>query len=154
AYTLQNSPVALAGVGLAASAAQLVLTLPGGAVSDRLPRRTVMLVSDVARGLALALVAAAGFAGSLQLWHLWAAAAVIGAGAAFASPAFDAVVPELVAEEHLNHANGLDQVLRPVTLRLLGPAVGGMLVAGVGASGAFAVDAASFALSALFLARM
>ena len=53
AYSLQDSPMALAGVGLAASLSQLALSLVGGAVSDRLSRRTVLLLSDVARGTAL-----------------------------------------------------------------------------------------------------
>jgi MFS family permease len=96
AYSLQDSPMALAGVGVAASLSQLTLTLVGGAVSDRLSRRTVLMMSDLARGAALVVLAQAGWAGQLQLWHLWIAAAVIGAGAAFASPAFDALVPELV----------------------------------------------------------
>lgn len=148
AYSLQDSPMALAGVGLAASLSQLTLTLVGGAVTDRLSRRTVLLVSDVARGTALVVLAQAGWAGQLQLWHLWVAAVVIGAGAAFASPAFDAFVPELVAATRLQHANGLDQVLRPLTLRLCGPAAGGVLVALVGAPGAFLADALTFAISA------
>jgi MFS family permease len=106
------------------------------------------------RGGALALVSVVGWAGHLQLWHLCAAAVVIGAGTAFSFPAFDAIVPELVGEEDLQHANGLDQFLRPVTLRLLGPALGGLLVAGVGTSGAFAADAASFVLSAWCISRI
>jgi MFS family permease len=148
AYTLRNSPLALAGVGMAAALSQLTLALLGGAVSDRLPRRTVLVLSDAVRGAALALLAVASWAGHLLLWHLWAAAAVVGAGAAFASPAFDAIVPELVPPAQLQHANGLDQVLRPITLRLLGPAAGGVLVATVGAPGAFLLDALSFAVSA------
>ncbi|MDB5067697.1 MAG: major facilitator superfamily protein [Chloroflexi bacterium] len=154
AYSLQNSPMALAGVGLAASLSQLTLTLLGGAVSDRLSRRTVLLLSDVARGTALVVLAQAGWAGQLQLWHLWVAAVVIGAGAAFASPAFDALVPELVATRSLHHANGLDQVLRPLTLRLCGPAAGGVLVALAGAPGAFLADAVTFATSAACVWRI
>jgi MFS family permease len=154
AYTLRNSPVALAGVGMAATLSQLALVLLGGAVSDRLPRRTVLVTGDAVRGAALALLAVAGWAGHLRLWHLWAAAAVVGAGAAFSSPAFDAIVPELVPPGQLQHANGLDQVLRPLTLRLLGPAAGGALVAALGTSGAFLLDACSFAVSAWCVQRI
>jgi MFS family permease len=154
AYSLRNSPVALAGVGMAATLSQLTLALLGGAVSDRLPRRTVLLTSDAVRAAALALLAVACWAGHLRLWHLWAAAAVVGGGAAFASPAFDAIVPELVPPARLQQANGLDQVLRPLSLRLLGPAAGGILVATVGASGSFLLDAGSFAVSAWCLGRI
>jgi MFS family permease len=154
AYSLQNSPMALAGVGLAASVSRLTLTLVGGAVSDRLSRRVVLMLSDVTRGAALVVLAQAGWAGQLQLWHLWVAAVVIGAGTAFASPAFDALVPELVTARCLQHANGLDQVLRPLTLHLCGPALGGVLVALVGAPGAFLVDAFTFAMSAACVWRI
>jgi hypothetical protein len=154
AYAVDDHPSALAAVGLAASLPQLALLLVGGAVSDRLSRKTVLIVSDIARGAALALLAVQGWTGHLRLWQLCAAAAVIGAGTAFAAPAFDAIVPDLVSEEHLQQANGLDQVLRPVTLWLLGPALGGLLVAAAGASSAFAVDAGTFAVSAWCVSRI
>jgi MFS family permease len=154
AYAVDNHPSALAAVGISASLPQLALLLVGGALSDRLSRKSVLVVSDLARGTALALVAAQGWTGHLKLWHLCAAAAVIGAGTAFAAPAFDAIVPDVVSEEHLQPANGLDQVLRPVTLWLVGPALGGLLVAVAGASTAFAIDAATFAFSAWCLSRL
>jgi MFS family permease len=154
AYALDNRPSALALVGVFAAAPQVLLLLVGGVISDRIPRRTILVTSDLARGAALALLAVIGWSGALQLWHLCIAAIVIGAGAAFAAPAFDAIVPELVAEEELQHANGLDQFLRPVALRLIGPALGGVLVAVAGSSGAFAIDAASFVFSAWCLSRI
>jgi hypothetical protein len=154
AYAVDNHPSALAAVGVSVAAPQLVLLLVGGALSDRLPRQVILVVSDLARGAALAALAVQGWTGELRLWHLCAAGVVIGAGTAFASPAFDAIVPELVAEEDLQQANGLDQFLRPVTLRLLGPAIGGFLVGAVGASSAFAIDACSFVFSAWCLSRI
>jgi MFS family permease len=154
AYAVDNHPSALAAVGLSASLPQLALLLVGGAASDRLSRKSVLMVSDMARGAALAWLAVEGWTGHMRLWQLCAAAAVIGAGTAFAAPAFDAIVPDLVNEEHLQQANGLDQVLRPITLWLVGPALGGLLVAATGASSAFAVDAATFAFSAWCLSRL
>jgi hypothetical protein len=154
AYALDNRPSALALVGVFAAAPQVLLLLVGGVISDRIPRRTILVASDIARSAALALLAVVGWLGALHLWHLCVAAIVIGAGAAFAAPAFDAIVPELVAEEELQHANGLDQFLRPVALRLIGPALGGVLVAAAGSSGAFAIDAASFVFSAWCLSRI
>jgi MFS family permease len=154
AYAVDNHPSALAAVGVSVAAPQLILLLVGGALSDRLPRRVILVVSDLARGAALALLSLQGWTGHIRLWHLCAAGAVIGAGTAFAAPAFDAIVPELVSEHDLQQANGLDQFLRPVTLRLLGPALGGFLVAAVGASSAFAVDACSFLVSAWCVSRI
>jgi MFS family permease len=154
AYRIDDRPSALAGVGLAASAPQVVLLLFGGAVSDRLPRRLVLVVADVARAVAVGGLAALGSFGELRLWELWAVAFVIGAATAFAAPAFDAIVPTLVPKERLMEANGLDQFLRPAALQLIGPALGGLLIATVGSSGAFAADAFSFVFSALCVGRL
>jgi len=71
-----------------------------------------------------------------------------GTGAAFFAPAFDAIVPELVPAEHLAQANALEQIVRPLAMRLAGPAIGGMLVGAFGAGTAFGLDAASFLVSA------
>ena len=79
---------------------------------------------------------------------------VIGAATAFAAPAFDAIVPALVPAERLMEANGLDQFLRPAALQLIGPALGGLLLAAVGTPGAFVADAVSFVFSACCLIRL
>jgi MFS family permease len=154
AYRIDDRPSALAGVGLATSAPQVALLLLGGAVSDRLPRRTVLIAADAARAVAVGGLAVLGSFGHLRLWELWAAAFVIGAATAFAAPAFDAIVPELVPKERLMEANGLDQFLRPAALQLLGPALGGLLLAVVGNAGAFGMDALSFVFSAGCVARL
>jgi DHA3 family tetracycline resistance protein-like MFS transporter len=86
--------------------------------------------------------------GTLELWHMFGLVALYGAGTAFFGPAFDAIVPSLLPESQLAQANSLDQFVRPIAFRLAGPAIGGWLVAGLGVGTAFAVDAASFALSA------
>jgi DHA3 family tetracycline resistance protein-like MFS transporter len=76
-------------------------------------------------------------------------------GTAFFTPAFEAIVPDLVPAADLAAANSLDQFVRPITLRLAGPALGGALVAAVGTGAAFTVDALSFLISAgaVFLMR-
>jgi hypothetical protein len=79
---------------------------------------------------------------------------VYGTGAAFFAPAFDAIVPELIPAEHLAQANALEQIVRPIALRLAGPALGGVLVGALGAGTAFALDAASFLVSAAALLAM
>ena len=67
--------------------------------------------------------------GLLELWHMVALVAVYGAGAAFFNPAFDAIVPDVLPADELAQANALDQFVRPLALRLAGPALGGVLVA-------------------------
>ena len=117
-YQLSNTPGALSLVGVAISAPQVAFLLLGGAVSDRMDRRRVMLASDVVRGLALLALGALTVSGGLHLAHLYALGAIYGAATAFFGPAHDAVVPELVPGELLIQANSLDQFARPLALAL------------------------------------
>lgn len=155
-YQLSDAPTALAMVGIAMAVPQIALLLLGGVVSDRLDRRKVMMAADVIRGAALALLGVLSIYGSLQLWHVMLTAAVFGAGTAFFGPAFDAIVPELVPDELLPQANALDQFVRPAAWRMLGPAIGGFLIAAFGdrAGGAFLVDALTFVASVACLLAM
>lgn len=153
-YELSNVPTALGITMMAMSIPHILLLLLGGAVSDRFERRRVMLAADVIRGLALVVLGVLSLSGRLQLWHVTAIVACYGAGTAFFGPAFDALVPELVPEELLPQANSLDQLVRPIAARLIGPALGGWIVAGFGVGWAFIVDAASFAVSVALLMHL
>ena len=153
-YELSNAPAALAAVGFAMTLPQVVLLLFGGVVCDRLDRRRVMISADIIRALAIAGIAALSLTGALGLGSMIALVAVYGAGTAFFGPAFDAIVPDLVPAGQLTEANSLDQFVRPATLRLAGPALGGLLVTATGTGWAFALNAATFAVSACFLLAM
>jgi MFS family permease len=147
-YDIHNDPVALSLVGLAWTGGMTAFLLTGGIISDRVERRRVLIAADIARAAVLAVTGALSLAGVLEIWHLVALAVLYGAGEAFFGPAFGALVPEIVAPHHLVQANSLDQLVRQAAERLFGPAVGGLVVAGVGAGGAFLVDAGTFAISA------
>jgi MFS family permease len=153
-YALSNAPTALALVGIAMTVPTIAFLLLGGVVSDRADRRRVMLAADVARGIAVGLLALLSLTGVLVLWHVVALVALYGAGAAFFGPAFDAIVPDVLPAAELPQANALDQFVRPVALRLAGPALGGLLIDAVGVGTAFAFDAASFAISVIALVCM
>jgi MFS family permease len=153
-YALSNAPAALALVGVSMTVPTIVFLLLGGVISDRLDRRRIMLGADLARGLAVGLMAVLSLTGALELWHIAALVAVYGAGQAFFSPAFDAIVPEVLPADELAQANALDQFVRPIALRLAGPAIGGLLIEALGSGAAFALDAASFGVSALALLAM
>jgi MFS family permease len=153
-YALSGAPTAMAMVGLAMTVPTVGFLLLGGVVSDRFDRRRVMMAADVARALAVGALAALALTGSLELWHMVALVAVYGVGTAFFGPSFDAIVPDLLPPSELARANALDQFIRPIALRLAGPAVGGVLIDTVGVGTAFALDAASFAVSAGALLAM
>src|SRR5438270_5515739 len=122
----------------------IAFLLVGGVVSDRYDRRLVMAWADGLRAVAVAGIAALVLAGSLRFWELVALVAVYGIGTAFFTPAFDASLPDLLPRSELPAANAVDQFVRPIELRLIGPVMGGALV-GASAGLAFALDAASFA---------
>jgi len=153
AYSLWNAPLALALVGIGMTVPTILFLVPGGVVGDRLDRRVVMLVADLVRAGAVGVIAALAVSGSLLFWELVALVAVYGAASAFFIPAFDAIVPDLLPADALAAANALDQFVRPIALRLAGPALGGALVA-LGTGVAFTVDAGSFAASALAVSLM
>jgi MFS family permease len=153
-YALSNAPTALALVGIAMTVPTIAFLLVGGALSDRFDRRRLMLAADAVRGLAVGLIAVLSLTGALELWHMVMLVGVYGAGTAFFTPAFDAIVPDVLPAEELPQANSLDQFVRPLALRLAGPALGGVLIEVVGVGSAFALDAASFAVSALALMFM
>ncbi len=154
AYSLAPRPQSLALLGVCATVPQLLALLGSGLLSDRCDRRRILLYADLLRFLAVSAVAGVVLAGEVQMWHLLVLSVVYGVGAGVAAPAFDAFVPDLVPEQDLEQANALEQFLRPAMLRLAGPAVGGVLIAGLGAGTGFAVDAISFLLSAGCLARI
>jgi len=145
-YSLWNDPASLSIVGIGMTIPTILFLLVGGIVSDRYDRRLVMVCADTGRALAVGVLAVLVLTGRLRFWELVALAALYGVGTAFFTPAFEAIVPDLVPPAHLPSANSLDQLVRPIALRLAGPVLGGALVV-VGTGMAFVVDAVSFAAS-------
>ena len=128
------------------SIAQLLTTLYGGALVDRVPRRRVLLTTDFLSALAVGVVAALGLTGNLRLWEIYAMSAFFGATFSFYQPALSAIMPELVPTEVLVPGNAL-RALSGRSARVLGPLLGGVVVAATGPSAAFTIDAASFLFS-------
>jgi DHA3 family tetracycline resistance protein-like MFS transporter len=145
-YSLWNAPAALSIVSIGMTLPMILFLLAGGVVSDRYNRRAVMACADAVRAVVVGAIAVLVLAGGLRFWELVVLVAVYSVGSAFFIPAFDAIVPELLPPDDLPGANALDQLVRPVALRLLGPVLGGVLVA-ASAGIAFLVDAVSFAAS-------
>jgi DHA3 family tetracycline resistance protein-like MFS transporter len=154
AYTLSNAPTALSLLGIAMTVPLISLLLFGGVVSDRHGRRKVMLTADLVRAALLTLLAALAASGTLRLWQMMVIVAIYGGAQAFFDPASDAILPELVPDAQLGEANALEQVVRPLALRLAGPAIGGVLVGVLGLGAAFLADAATFVVSAATLWSM
>lgn len=153
-YELFGVPAAMSAVGVSLSVPQVVTLLFGGVISDRYDPRRIMLVSDVLRGLIMAGLAVLSVTGSLTLPLMLLLTAIYGAAAGFFGPAFDSLVPRLIPSSDLVAANALDQFVRPAGLQIVGPMIGGAVIAVAGPGWAFAIDAATFAFSAVCLLLM
>jgi predicted MFS family arabinose efflux permease len=129
-----------------------VLIPVGGVLADKAGARTVMLVADTVRCVLVAALAVLAARHAASLAALGPIAACIGAGEGLFIPASVAIMPSLLEERQLAAGNAISNATMQVG-SLVGPAIGGVLVAVTGASTwAFAIDAASFAVSAVTLA--
>ena len=153
ALEVGHSARAVGFVLAATYAPNLLFILAGGVWADRLPRVRVMVGADVIRGAAQATTAILLFSGAARLWQLALLGAVYGLGTAFFAPASTAIVPETVTADALQDANALLNLTQS-GVGIIGPALGGILVAAAGPASAFALDATSFGIGTLLLLRM
>jgi predicted MFS family arabinose efflux permease len=153
-YEISNAPTALAVVGVAWTLPMVLALLVAGVASDRFDRRSVLIVGDLLRLLALAAMAALSLAGVIELWHLLALSVVYGIGEAIFQPSFTAIVPQVVPQEDLLRANALKELVEPLGIRFVGPALGGVTIEALGVGAALALDAGTFAASLVALALM
>jgi MFS family permease len=142
------------GFVLAAKIAPLVIfLLAGGVFADRLPRRAVMLTADVARMAVQAATAALLLSHTARVWELIVLQALAGTGTAFFNPASTGLTPMTVSAGRLQEANAL-RGMSMASTQFAGPALAGILIVTAGPGYALAIDAASFGVSAFYLARL
>ena len=142
------------GIVLAAHAVPLVgFLLIGGVWADRLPRHKVMVATDLIRFGLHALLAALIFTGTVEIWHIALIEAAFGTAEAFFRPAYTGLVPQTVPEDELQPAKAAFGTVETIA-EFTGPALATALVLGVGPGFAFAIDAATFLVSAAFLVRL
>ena len=152
---LTGDPLALGIVLALEGIPRAIFMLLGGAITDRLSPRIVMLVSDVIRLILTGLMAFVVLAGIVQMWMVYAFALGFGLVAGFAIPAGNSIVPRLVDENDLQAGNSLMMGVAQLA-GFIGPTIAGILIGGFSQSSlgiglAFAIDAFSFAVSAVCL---
>jgi MFS family permease len=148
------NPIGLSYVLAARLVPAVLFVLLGGAIVDRVPRRLVMLGSDLARGAAVAVITVLVATDAIHLPALVVMAFVFGLADALFFPALTAITPELVPADLLVGASALSGTSAQLAQILIGPAVGGLIVGLLGTAWGFGIDAASFAVSASCLAAM
>jgi MFS family permease len=134
----------------AGTVVRVVLLLAGGVWADRLPRQLVMLTTDGVRGALETVLAILLITGHATLWQLAAGYVIHSAAESFFGPASDGLVPQLVPKEEIQQANALLELTSNVPA-IFGPVLSGLLIAAFGTGWVFALDAATFAVSAICL---
>ncbi len=148
ALRLSNRVLSVSLVGVAWTIPTVGFLLLGGALSDRIDRRRLMVWASLGQAATVGTIGVLVMLGDLHVWSLLCLVAVYGTAEAFFLPAFEAVIPMLVSGEELGQASALDQVVRPLALRLVGPAVGGLVISIAGTASGFLLDGATFLFSA------
>ena len=145
-----GGPLGVIAVRLADSVPALLFGLHGGLVADRWDRRSVMVAADLVRGATLIPIAVAGLTGHLPLWALVVAAFLLEAATSYFEPAYGALVPSLVDRANVQQANALVQASAQA-ISIGGWALGAALLVVLPISTFFAVNAASFFVSAVLI---
>jgi hypothetical protein len=147
---LTGSSLALGTVLVAQALPRGILMLVGGALADRISPRVTMLGSMGLRAIFVAPLAVLVLTGRVQMWEVYAISIVFGIVDAFFMPARQSILPKVVADHELEPGNAVLNVTMQASI-ILGPALGGVIVAGLGTGWAFAADAACFAVGFLFI---
>src|SRR5712691_9524782 len=146
--------LALGLVGLARVGPVVVFSMISGVVADAMDRRRVMLITQTLAALVAFALAALTYRGIAAIWPIYVLAAIGGGVGAFDLPARQALVPMLVPRDHLPNAITLNTIMFQ-TASVVGPAIGGLLIATTSVGWAYLANAVSFAfvIAALLMMR-
>ena len=148
-----GTPTDLGIVLLSREIPMIVFLLLGGVFADRLPRRMILVGTDLVKGAAQVATAALLFTGEAHVWNVALVQGAFGVANAFSRPVGLGLVKETVSDAHLQQANALTQLSRS-TLSIVSPALGALLVTFGSPAIAIAVDAVTFFVSAALIASM
>jgi MFS family permease len=151
--TLTGSYVAVGLIGLAELVPLVVFGLYGGALADAVDRRTMVIATEAAAGVAITVLFVNALMPSPQLWVLYVIAMFLSAIDGLQRPSLDAMLPRVVAHDQLAAAGALNSI-KWTFGSIIGPAVGGLLLSAGGASIAYAADIITFAISIVLLWRV
>jgi MFS family permease len=155
AFDLSGSATVLGFVSLATGLPMMLLSLVGGVVADRAPRRLVLMGTQTTLGLGAAAIAVLALTGHLEVWHLYALGFVQGTAFAFNMPARQAFIAELIPPQLLNSAVAVNNSGMNFA-RIAGPSLAGGLLSipFVGVGGVFTTIAAMYGIVLIALVRL
>ena len=142
-WQLSHSDLMLGIVGFASAIPSLLVTPWGGVVVDRMPKRRLLLMTQSGAMLLAFILAVLTFTGMVREWHIVLLAAGLGFVNAFDAPARQAFVVDMVGREDLPNAIALNSLMFN-SARVIGPGLGGLLLAALGAAWCFTINGVSF----------
>ncbi|HTB14428.1 MAG TPA: MFS transporter [Bryobacteraceae bacterium] len=143
-YTLsKDDPFFLGLDGFLGQIPIVLFSLLGGVMADRTDRRKMLLGSQYVQTATALTLAALYFAGVVHVWHILVLSFIVGSAQSFGGPAYSALIPSLVPKENLPNAIALNSIQFNVG-RVIGPALGGITLATLGAGWCFGLNGISF----------
>ncbi|MCX6098634.1 MAG: MFS transporter, partial [Candidatus Bipolaricaulota bacterium] len=146
AYQLTGQATALALVGFFSFAPVVLFSPLAGAIVDRVPRKLVMIASDLAAGLSTIALLILHLTGHLQLWHLFATGFFAGAFESFQFPAYSAAISLMMEKRHYTRANAM-LGLAEAASGIIAPMLAGGLLLLIGIRGIFTIDIVTFVVA-------
>ncbi len=154
-YTLTNSPFLLGVDGFLSTGPMLLFSLFGGVVADRMARKKIMMGSQIAQGTFALVLAVLIWTHSVKIWHIFLLSFLTGSAQSFSGPAYISLLPLLVKREDVPNAVAMNSMQFNLA-RVIGPAIGGLVFATMGAAWCFFINGISFGavIIALVMIRM
>jgi MFS family permease len=152
-YTLTGSNAAVGLVGLVELFPLIVFGLYGGALADHVDRRKLLIGAGASQALLTALLAFNAFQDQPRVWPLYVISFFLAAAQSLQRPSKEALLPRTVAHEQLIAANALDSFGMQSGV-LVGPAIGGLMLAHVGADWCYLVDVVALVVASVLFAAM
>ena len=151
---LTGSGAVLGGIMMVQAIPRAALMLIGGAVTDRVSPRKIMILTAATRTVLVAALAAFIWTQHVQIWQVYLLSFLFGVADAFAAPAAQTLLPSLVTPAQLPAANALSQGTQQLAMLAM-PAPAGIIIAAFGVASAFSIDAISFLfiIAALLMLR-
>jgi MFS family permease len=153
-YQMTGSSLALGAITAAGTIPTIFLMLPAGAITDRVSKRRLMMITQVVMMISALTLAVLTWLKVLQVWQIAALACISGIAQSFDAPARLALTPKLVEDRaDLQNAIAMNSMMFNLA-RVAGPAIGGLILASMGAAWCFAINGVSFLAVLIALAGM
>ena len=150
---MNDSPMAVVYITMTFAVPVMLVSLIGGALADRIPRKRLMMIVQGGNAFLTLVVATLDFTGLISFWHLMAVGVANGSLMAINMPSRQAILSEILPEDKLMNGIALQNSAMNLT-RILGPAVAGLLIIFLGTAGVFYIVAVAYAVSVLTVAKI